>query len=77
MFAVDLQHYIDTTEVYTPVSEWPFPKATNNDQLEKNILEFDEDQYRQDCRRHYEELGGCETGETTRLVCERIYGVCF
>lgn len=76
-FAVDLQHYIETTDVYTPVSEWPFPQATNNDELEKNILEFDEEKYAAACKRHYKALGGCETGEATKLVCDRIYEVCF
>ena len=77
LFAVDLEHYIKTTEVYTPVSEWPFPKAINNDELEKNILEFDEKKYALSCKRHYENLGGTETGEATKLVCERIYNECF
>lgn len=77
IFAVDLQHYIDTTEVHTPVNEWPFPKSTNNEELEKSILEFDEEKYAADCNRHYEALGGCETGRATELVCERIYNVCF
>ena len=77
LFAKDLQHYIETVDVYTPVEEWPFPKATNNDELEKNILEFDEEKYAADCKRHYEALGGCETGAATKLVCERIHEVCF
>lgn len=76
-FAVDLEHYIETTEVYTPVEEWPFPRSTNNDELEKSILEFDEEKYATDRRRHYERLGGCETGEAARLVCQRICEVCF
>lgn len=77
IFAVDLEHYVETTQVYTPVSEWPFPKAVNNDELERNILEFDEEKYAADCKRHYEALGGCETGKATQLVCERIYERCF
>lgn len=77
LFAVDLEHYVKTTQVYTPVSEWPFPKAVNNDELEKNILEFDEQAYRAACERHYQALGGCETGQATQLVCERIFEQCF
>ena len=77
MFAVDLEHYIATTEVYTPVSEWPYPQAVNNDQLEKNILEFNEAKYAEDCRHHYEALGGCETGEATKLVSQRIAQLCL
>ena len=75
MFAVDLEHYVATTEVYSPVDSWPFPQAVDNDQLEKNILEFNEEAYAAACKRHYEDLGGCETGEATKLVCQRIYEV--
>lgn len=77
LFAMDLEHYVETTQVYTPVSEWPFPQAVNNDELEHNILEFNEEKYAADCKRHYETLGGCETGKATQLVCERIYERCF
>ena len=77
LFAIDLEHYIQTTEVYTPVSEWPFPASTNNDELERNILEFDEEKYAEDCRCHYQSLGGCETGEATKLACKRISDICY
>lgn len=76
-FATDLRHYIDTTELYTPVEEWPFPRSTDNDALEASILGFDGEKYAADCKRHYEALGGCETGQATGLVCERICQVCF
>lgn len=75
-FALDLQHYVETTEVYTPVSEWPFPQSVNNDELERSILAFDEEEYKAACERHYRDLGGCESGEATRLVCEKIREVC-
>ena len=77
LFARDLEHYIQTTQVYTPVSEWPFPASTDNDGLENNILNFDEHRYAEDCKRHYGSLGGCETGHATQLVCERVYQKCF
>lgn len=76
-FATDLQHYVETTEVYTPVSEWPFPQSTNNDELEKTILEFDAEQYEKQCEEHYHSLGGCESGKATELVCKQIYQVCY
>ena len=77
LFATDLEHYIATTEVYTPVSQWPYPQAVDNDRLEKNILEFDEAKYARDCKNHYEALGGCETGEATKLVGQRIAELCL
>lgn len=72
LFAVDLQHYIETTAVYTPVSEWPFSKATSNDELENNILSFDEEEYKANCKKHYIQLGGHETGKATEIICELI-----
>ena len=77
MFAADLEHYVATTEVYTPVSQWPFPQSVNNDELEKNILTFDEEKYAADCAQHYAASGGCETGEATKLVCRRIGQLCL
>lgn len=76
LFAKDLQHYIETTAVYTPVEEWPFPKSTTNDELERSILEFDNEKYKSDCEKHYSQLGGCETGHATRTVCEEIVKRC-
>ena len=75
-FATDLQHYVDTTQVYTPVAEWPFPQSTTNEKLVEDILTFNEADYHAACKKHYEDLGGCETGEATKLVCQRICEVC-
>ncbi len=77
LFATDLEHYVATTQVYTPVSQWPYPQAVNNDQLEKNILTFDEENYAAACAAHYEALGGCETGEATALVSRKIAKLCL
>ncbi len=76
MYAPDLDYYVATTKVYTPVEKWPFPKARTNDELRESILKFDEEIYKADCKRHYEELGGCETGQATELVCSRIQEIC-
>ena len=54
-----------------------FRKSTNNDELEHNILTFEEKRYKEDCKRHYEALGGCETGRAAQLVCRWISDKCF
>lgn len=76
MYAPDLDHYVATTKVYTPVDEWPFPKSRTSEELCKSILDFDEFSYKRDCEKHYMELGGCESGRATELVCGRILEVC-
>lgn len=72
IFAKDLEHYIETTDLYTPVSEWPFPIAKTNEQLKENILAFNENEYNERCHKHYKSLGGCETGNATNFVCNKI-----
>lgn len=72
LYAQDLEDYIRTTDVYTPVDEWPFPKSTNNEQLIQNILSFDQEDYHKKCKHHYDSLGGCESGKATELVCKYI-----
>ena len=76
IFAKDLQHYIDTTDLYTPVSEWPFSIAESNEELVENIKKFNEKSYAVDCKRHYDLLEGCETGEATQIVCDWIENKC-
>lgn len=76
MYAPDMDHYIKTTKVYTPVDSWPFPKSRDNKELKDSILKFDEKKFLADCKKHYEELGGCESGHATKLVCDRIKEVC-
>ncbi len=67
IYAKDLDHYIETTKLYTPVEEWPFPKSISNEQLIDCITSFDENMYSENCKKHYEALGGCETGKATKL----------
>ncbi len=76
MYAPDLEHYVATTKVYTPVEEWPFPKSHSNDELKQSIMSFNEKEYAETCKKHYMALGGCETGRATQLVCDKIYKIC-
>ena len=41
-FALDMDHYVETTKLYTPLNEWPFSKARSNEELAENILNFEE-----------------------------------
>ena len=76
LYAPDLDHYVETTRVYTPVSEWPFPQSRTNEELVNCILSFDENMYHSNCKKHYKDLGGCESGNATFFVCERVINIC-
>ena len=72
LYAPDLYEYLNTTGVYIPAEQWPFSKASSNDELIHNILAFDEVKYADDVKRHHEILGICETGEAGEKVLELI-----
>lgn len=72
IFAADMDHYIATTDLETPLNELPFPRSTDNNELEEAILNFDEQKYRDDCEKHYKALGGCETGKATEKTADYI-----
>lgn len=74
MFATDIEHYVSTTALYTPIDKWPFKACNTNDELIETIKNFDYEDYRRKCREHYQYMGGCESGEASRKVCELIYG---
>ena len=39
-------------------------------------LAYNHEKYISDCDAHYKLLGGCESGQATELVCDRIQGLC-
>lgn len=73
LFAADLNQYEHDRDFYTPIERWPFPLAQNNDELEDNILAFDEKKYKEDVDRHHKELGSFESGKACETICKMIY----
>ena len=76
IYANDLSSYKKERNFYTPIEEWPFPLAENNNELQKNILHFDEADYRQKVKAHQEALGSYETGHAAERLCELIEKLC-
>ncbi len=77
LFCPDLGKYGDARDFYVPIEEWHFILTKSQDELEEKIRGFDEAAYRRGIEQHHRELGSCETGQATELVCERIYKECF
>jgi len=78
IYARDIDTYIQKDrDFYTPISEWPYPIARNNDELVYNIENFDESDYIAKVKEHHDKLGCCETGKASDFVAERIYAECF
>ena len=72
LYCPDLDTYDAGRGFYTPVGTWPYPLARDNGSLERNILNFDEDDYTRRVQAHHEALGICESGKASRLAAERI-----
>lgn len=76
IYANDLKDYEIERNFHMPIEEWPFPVATNNKELEKNIINFNQEKYIGDVKKHHEILGSFENGTATEKVCKLINNIC-
>lgn len=76
ILAEDLKEYMDGRGFYTPIAEWPFPLAENNEQLSQNIQNFEYETYCLDVQRHLDKLGSFEKGIASQRTAELIHTVC-
>ncbi len=72
LYAPDLNAYLTERDFYTDIHTWPFPLGTGMEELEENILRFDEEKYARDVKEHLEALGSCETGRASEYAARRI-----
>lgn len=77
IYATDLADYRQERDFYTPINEWPFPVAQNNQELASAIHNFDEQKYATDVQHHHDALGSCETGHASQTVGDLIYQKCL
>jgi len=72
LYAPDLDSYKAERDFYIPIEQWPFPLACSIAELENNILNFDNEKYKKDIKRHHEELGSYEKGDAIKSLLEII-----
>lgn len=76
LFCPDLEAYIGGRDFFTDIHSWPFPLSECDDELEKNILAFDEDKMRTAYLQHHKALGSFESGNASEIAADRILSVC-
>lgn len=76
IYATDIDQYKQERDFYTPMSEWPFPIAANNEELVSNIINFDEAKYIEKVKQHHKALGSYEDGHSCEKVCKLIADIC-
>ncbi|MCM1230994.1 MAG: CDP-glycerol glycerophosphotransferase family protein [Ruminococcus flavefaciens] len=73
IYADDLDEYVaDRGDLSFDMYELPFPVALNNDELIKNILDFNEAEYRESLSQFMNEVGIFEDGKASERVVELI-----
>lgn len=69
LYADDIDLYEKEHGFYMPSSQWPYPIARDNDEMEKNIVSFDKETYQAALKKHHEDCGSYEQGK----ACEQIF----
>ena len=77
LYCADLEKYQEERGFNTPIETWGFPVCKDNDELEKAILEFDEDSYLIGLKKRQDYCGSFEVGTATRDVTAVIESACF
>lgn len=72
LYATDIKKYCGERDFYTKPESWPFPIAYDNSSICENIKSFDVEDYVKKVAAHHAALGSCESGNATKIICERI-----
>lgn len=72
IYATDVQKYKDKRDFYFNLRELPFPLAENEEEMKKNILEFDERKYLENLEQLFTRVNLCDNGNASKRVVEWI-----
>jgi CDP-glycerol glycerophosphotransferase len=75
-FATDIDAYKGDRNFYFDLSAMPFALATNNDELEKNVLAFEEEEYKSALTEFYKSVGMVMDGKSSEKCAEMILKYC-
>ncbi len=72
MYASDASKYKDEHDFYFDLEELPFPLAQNNDEMERKIVGFVDEEYQKELQALFNKVELCENGTACRQVVEII-----
>lgn len=75
VYACDIEEYSQDRSTYFDIRALPFPLAENNEQLNEQVLHFDEGAYLNDLTAFHEELDLLEDGHASQRVADLIYTI--
>lgn len=77
LYCPDLNQYASSRDFYMPIEDWHYILARTQEELEKKVLTFNEAEYREGILKHHQELGSFESGDATKIICERLCKECI
>lgn len=72
LFAPDLNQYIADRGFYTNPYSWPFSIALNEEELWKNIMNFDSNKFNIAVQKHLDDFGSYENIDSCNKICNII-----
>lgn len=72
LYQNDEKDYENDRGFYSPVSEWPYPKAHTQEELIDTIMNFDNDEYIKKLNAFLVKYGSCDDGHAAERVVKRI-----
>lgn len=75
-YAADLEKYKEDRDFYIPYDSFPFPSAANNDQLEQEILNFDEQNYLKELNKFFDLVGQVSETNASAKISDVIIEYC-
>jgi CDP-glycerol glycerophosphotransferase len=72
LYAEDYEEMKRTKDYYFSLEELPFSLSFNNDELVKNIENFDYNEYLERCKRYVDEIQYFDDGNASKAVVEVI-----
>lgn len=76
IYASDLSDYMKDRGSYFRFDELPFPIATNNEELMKNIINFNQRDYEKDVYRFNLKVGLKDKGDAAKQIVDVIANIC-
>ena len=73
VYATDIDNYVNNERAFAyPIDKWPYPIAADNEELERNILTFDEQSYMLNTDRFLKDVGSYENADSSKTVARLI-----
>ena len=72
IYASDIKEYDNDRGFYYPLTSTPFPVAQHNEELRKNILNFNYESYREKVEEFLKDKGCMEDGHASERVVDLI-----